>query len=514
MSQSILPLILLVVGLAAGTAIGWFAARAHERAGQAAAGTEDPRRLAEELAQTQKDLTAATASYNKANVDLSAAQASLAVQNQQVAYLRDQLARAQQAEQERVKAQHEAETHRQAELADQREQYQTTLAEQNKRHQDELMRREQASSQENQQVLKLLSPVADQLAKLQQRVTTMEEGRKKESGQMGEQLRALSQSGSELSEQTKALAGVLTNNQARGRWGEVSLRNLVEAAGMREHVDFDTQVVVPTGVSTSSRPDMVIYLPGDRQIPVDSKTPFSAYQEAVQTATATAEGRASRDRLLADNVKAIRKHIDDLGRRDYSGILSNTPEFTIAFLPTEAVLSAALETDPDLLSYAFAHKVALCSPVSFWAVLQAVAAGWQQQSLSDDARELFRLCQQLYAGFRTLGGYVGSMGGQLERTVDTYNKLVGNLERTILPKARRLDEMDPKKIEHLEEISPEKAQVRRLTSSELTDEAEVQVRPLTASGSFANPGTDPSATGQGSLLNDQSDSSVNSQEDA
>ncbi len=479
MSQFVLPLILLVVGLAAGTAIGWFAARAHERAGRAAAGSEDPRRLAEELTKAQQDFATLTASYNTANADLSAAKASLAVQDQQVAYLREQLEHARQAEQERVKAQHEAETRRQAELADQREQYQATLAEQNKRHQDELLRRQHESSEENQQVLKLLSPVADQLAKLQQRVTTMEEGRKKESGQMGEQLRALSQSGSELSEQTKALAGVLTNNQARGRWGEVSLRNLVEAAGMREHVDFDTQVVVPTGVSTSSRPDMVIYLPGNRQIPVDSKTPFSAYQEAVRTDTATAEGRANRDRLLADNVRAIRKHIDDLGKRDYSGILSNTPEFTIAFLPTEAVLSAALETDPDLLSYAFAHKVALCSPVSFWAVLQAVAAGWQQQSLSDDARELFRLCQQLYAGFRTLGSYVGSMGGQLERTVDTYNKLVGNLERTILPKARRLDEMDPKKIDRLEEISPEKAQVCRLTSSELTDEAEVQVRPVT-----------------------------------
>ncbi len=478
MSDTFLSVLFLLVGIAAGFGLGWLTARARSQSAATAAGTADPRVLAEQLSTAQHTLEQTTAERDTAQRGLAAAQASLAAQNQQVVYLRDQLAQTRQAEQERVRAQHEAENRRQAELAEQREHDQAAIAEQNKRHQEELLRREQATAQENEHVIKLLAPVADQLTRLQQRVTTMEEGRKKESGQMGEQLRALSQSGHDLSEQTRMLAGVLTNNQARGHWGEISLRNLVEAAGMREHVDFDTQVVIPTGVDSSSRPDMVIYLPGGKQIPVDSKTPFQAYETAVHTDDSTPEGRDRRAKLLDDNVKAIKKHIDDLGRRDYSGILSDTPEFTIAFLPTEAVLSAALQTDPDLLSYAFAHKVALCSPVSLWAVLQATAASWQQQSLSDDAKELFRLCQQLYAGFRTLGGYVGSMGGQLERTVDTYNKLVGNLERTILPKARRLDEMDPKKITVLKEIGPDKAQVRRLTSSELTDEAEVSVTPV------------------------------------
>lgn len=479
MPQIVLPIVLLIVGLAVGFAVGWLAQRMRAQSAAVAAGTTNPRVLADQLATTQKTLQETTDARDTAQRNLAAAQASLAVQNQQVAYLREQLAAAQKAEKERVSAQHEAETRRQAELADQRERDQATLAEQNKRHQEELLHREQATAEENEHVIKLLSPVADQLAKLQQRVTSMEEGRKKESGQMSEQLRTLSQSGEQLSAQTKTLSSVLTNNQARGRWGEVSLRNLVEAAGMTEHVDFDTQVVVPTGAATSSRPDMVIHLPGGRQIPVDAKTPFQAYRDAQNVDATTPEGRKQRASLLEQNVRAIKKHVDDLGERDYSGILKDTPEFTIAFLPNEAVLSAALETDPDLLSYAFAHKVALCSPVSLWAVLQATASGWQKQSVSEDAKKLFKICQQLYAGFRTLGGYVGSMGGQLERTVGTYNKLVANLEHTILPRARRLDEVDPKKIEVLHELDSDDDQVRHLTSSELTDDAEVSVTPVT-----------------------------------
>lgn len=478
MSNVVLPLIFLVVGLAAGIAIGWFASRAHVTSVARAAGTEDPRALADELAQTKQQLEQMRQTATTAQRDLAAAQSSQQQLSEQVTYLRSQVDLAHKAEQQRVAAQHEAEQKRQEELATQREQYQEHLANESKRHQTELLQREQASAQENARVIKMLSPVADQLTKLQQRVTSIEEGRKRESGQMSEQLRSLSDTNNRLASQTDALSSVLTNNQARGHWGEISLRNLVEAAGMREHVDFDTQVVISTGVDSSSRPDMVIHLPGDKNIPVDSKTPFRAYQQAMQTDTSTKEGQETRAKLLADNVKEIKKHIDDLGKRDYSELFDNAPHFTIAFIPTEAVLSAALETDPDLLSYSFAHKVALCSPVSLWAVLQATAASWQQQSLSDDARELFQLCQQLYAGFRTLGTHVSRMGGQLEHTVKSYNALVGNLERTILPKARKLDEMDPKKIDQLSEITSDDGQVRHLTASELTEDAEVSVTPM------------------------------------
>ena len=471
MPQSVLIVLILLIGFVVGFGLGCLLARQQSTgsaSASAAVASLDPQQLAAQLDQTRQQLKEMTDGYNDAARRLAAAQATLDSDKDRIGYLQKQIDDLGRQEHERVQAQQQSERQHQAELADQRQ-----------RHLEEINQKDRKEAESNSQILKLLSPVADRLDMLQRRVTSMEEGRKKESGQMSEQLRSLSQSGTALSEQTRQLASVLTNNQRRGQWGEMSLRNLVEAAGMTEHVDFDTQVVVATGADSSSRPDMVIHMPDGKQIPIDSKTPFQSYERAMATDDSTIEGRRERERLLDDNVKAIRKHIDDLGKRDYAALLDNTPGFTIAFLPTEAVLSAALETDPNLLSYAYEHKVALCSPVSLWAVLQAVASAWNQQSLSDDAKQLFKLCQQLYAGFRTLGDHVGKMGRSLERTVSSYNGLVGNLERTILPKARKLDTMDPKKIEEIQQINSDKGQVRKLTSSEFTDEPEVTVRQVT-----------------------------------
>ena len=294
-------------------------------------------------------------------------------------------------------------------------------------------------------VLRALAPVAEKLSAVQQQVSLLERDRLEQYGQLAQQLQEARLSDEQLLRSTHALASALRSNSARGQWGEVQLRRVVEAAGMLRHVDFQEQFHAVSGDS-SLRPDLVVQLPGGKQLVVDAKVPLAAYlaaqeatQSGAQSGTGVAQGGSD---LLAAHAKALKSHVDALSSKKYWDIPGNSPELVVCFLPAESILAAALEADPALLDHALSRNVVLASPGTLLAVLKSVAFTWRQDVLTDNARQLFDLAQQLYDRMGTLGENVGRLGSSLKTSVDRYNALVGTLEARVLPTARKLNALD------------------------------------------------------------------------
>ena len=315
-----------------------------------------------------------------------------------------------------------------------------------------------------------MAPVQKNLDALQQKVAQIEEGRKQELGALSEQLRGLGEQQARLDKETSTLSAALRNNKVRGAWGEAQLRNIVESAGLLEHVDFDTQVVVTDSDGHIQRPDMVVHLPGGKSIPIDAKVPYADYQRACEIPeTASAEDLARRNELLKAHAKALRDHVKTLGDKAYWQAFDTAPDFVVAFIPNEALLQAALEADPTLMDDAFARKVALTSPVTLWAVLKSVAYAWRQQGLTDDAKQLFDLSRELYSRFVTLGDHANKLGTAITRTVGAYNQFASSLESRVLVTARKLQAVDGSKIiAQVGMLDAEKTNIRELTAPEVT----------------------------------------------
>jgi DNA recombination protein RmuC len=301
-------------------------------------------------------------------------------------------------------------------------------------------------------VLRALAPVAEKLTAVQQQVALLERDRLEQYGQLAQQLQEARLSDEQLIRSTHALESALRSNSARGQWGEVQLRRVVEASGMLRHVDFIEQVH-STGGESSVRPDLVVQLPGEKQLVVDAKVPLSAYLEAQEIGASTdsrtaqpglslSTDRRSQQGLLAAHAKALRAHVDSLSNKKYWDIPGNSPELVICFIPAESILAAALMADAELLDHALSRNVVLASPSTLLAVLKSVAFTWRQDVLTDSARELFDLARQLYDRMGTLGENVGKLGSSLKSSVDRYNSMVGTLEARVLPTARKLNSLE------------------------------------------------------------------------
>lgn len=304
-------------------------------------------------------------------------------------------------------------------------------------------------------VLRALAPVAEKLTAVQQQVSLLERDRLEQYGQLAQQLQEARLSDEQLLRSTHALESALRSNSARGQWGEVQLRRVVEAAGMLRHVDFHEQVqsrqLHGSATENSVRPDLVVQLPGDKLLVVDAKVPLASYLAAQELGPSVdsqqgglqlGQAASGQQAHLAAHAKALKAHVDALSTKKYWDIPGNSPELVVCFLPAESILAAALAADPALLDYSLSKNVVLASPGTLLAVLKSVAFTWRQDVLTDSARELFELARQLYERMGTLGENVTKLGASLKTSVDRYNSLVGTLEARVLPTARKLNALE------------------------------------------------------------------------
>ena len=300
--------------------------------------------------------------------------------------------------------------------------------------------------QRESKVLQALTPVQESLRTMQHKVTELETQRSLQHGELSQQLKQATESEERLRSTAESLASALRSNSTRGVWGETQLRNVVQAAGLIERVDFDVQHSINSDAG-AGRPDMVIHLPGGKNIAVDAKVPFTAYLEASQiSVTATGEEGARRDALIKQHVKVLRSHIDTLASKAYWAGLEASPELVIAFIPSESLVSSAMEADPGIMDYAFAKNVALASPVSLWSLLKAVAFTWQQDVLTDQAKFLFDLSKELYQRLATLAEHADKLRRSIDSTVNSYNQFANSLETRVLVTARKLNALDESKV--------------------------------------------------------------------
>jgi DNA recombination protein RmuC len=287
-----------------------------------------------------------------------------------------------------------------------------------------------------------LTPIKEVLNQMTRKVNDMENQQREQHGLITQQLTDSRKAGDELRLTTESLASALRSNNVKGQWGEAQLRRIVEVAGLLEYVDFSVQETA-SNEEGNIRPDMVIRLPGGRTIVVDAKVPFTAYLEAAQIpSNAAGEEGAKRERLMKDHVRALRTHIDTLGRKAYWESFGGNSEFVVAFVPSESLLSVALELDPTLLEYAFSKKVALASPVNLWAVLKTVAYAWRQEVATEQVTEIIKLGQELYKRVGVVAGHAESLRSSLEKTVKSYNDFASSLERNMLTSARKFPGLD------------------------------------------------------------------------
>ncbi|GAB2469017.1 DNA recombination protein RmuC [Conyzicola lurida] len=295
-------------------------------------------------------------------------------------------------------------------------------------------------------VLQALSPVQETLRTMQQTVAELEAQRSLQHGQLSEQLKNATESEERLRGTAESLASALRNNGTRGVWGETQLRNVVQAAGLIERVDFDVQSSISSDAG-AGRPDMVIHLPGGKNIAVDAKVPFAAYLEASQIAvTATGEEGARREALMKQHVRVVRNHIDTLASKAYWAGLDASPELVIAFIPSESLVASAMEADPSIMDYAFGKRVALASPVTLWSVLKTVAFTWQQDVLTENAKNLFDLGKELYQRLSLLSEHADKLRRSIDSTVTNYNAFANSLESRVLVTARKLNVLDESKV--------------------------------------------------------------------
>jgi DNA recombination protein RmuC len=340
---------------------------------------------------------------------------------------------------------------------------------------------ERAQGEKSQsQVLEALAPVKETLSTMQQKVSELEQQRQLQHGELTQQLKSAAESEERLRATAESLSSALKNNATRGVWGETQLRAVVEAAGMLQNVNFDVQSSIKVE-SRVARPDMIVRLPGGKSIAVDAKVPFNSYLEASAIAPTASEGELiKREALIKQHVKAVRDHITALGSRSYWDGLDSSPEMVVAFIPSESLLSAALEADPTIMEFAFSKHVALASPVTLFSVLKAVAVSWRHEVVTQEARALFDVSRELYARLTTLATHVDKLGRSIERSVKDYNTFVGSLERQVLPSARRLSQLDESKV--LPPLAEIDEDTRQVTASDLTEVIEAEFKALDETG--------------------------------
>ena len=282
----------------------------------------------------------------------------------------------------------------------------------------------------------LFQALRERLDRVQAHLTEVDRAREGSHQAVTTQIGMLSQMQDQLRTSTESLTRALRSPNARGRWGEVQLRRIVELSGMLEHCDFVEKESVQTADGLRQTPDLIIHLPGEASIVVDAKAPLTAYLDATNAAT-----DAERQDLLGAHARQMREHIRLLGQKDYTRQFQPAPDFVVMFLPIEPLLAAAFEQDAGLLDFAADARVIPATPLTLLALLRTVASGWRQQRLAQSAEEIQQLGRDLYDRLTKLVEHLEDVGGHLGQAADSYNRLVGSLEAKVLPAARRFKDL-------------------------------------------------------------------------
>ena len=318
-----------------------------------------------------------------------------------------------------------------------------------------------------QAVENLVAPIKESLIGVDAQIQKIEEKRNTAYSTLTEQVRSLISTQEQLRSETGNLVKALRTPAVRGRWGEIQLKRVVEMAGMLSYCDFEEQVSVNT-VDGRLRPDLVVRLPGGKSIVVDAKTPLQAYLDAVEITDEDV-----RKAKLLEHAQQVRGHMAKLGSKSYFDQFQPAPEFVFMFLPGESFFSAALEQDPGLIEYGVNQGVIPASPTTLIALLKAVAYGWNQEKIAENAQKISELGKELYERLRIFATHLGAVGKDLDRAVDSYNKAVGSLESRVLVSARRFPELGAASVLEM----PEPAQIATTSRTLALVWAEEEVHP-------------------------------------
>jgi len=286
-----------------------------------------------------------------------------------------------------------------------------------------------------QSIANLLHPIKHSIEQTDKQLKELSQDRKVSETRLGEQISNLLNSQHLLQSETRNLVTALRRPEVRGQWGELTLKRLVELAGMSEYCDFDEQISVQSNDGLL-RPDMLIHLPSERLLVVDVKTPLDAYISATEASEQNAQ-----EQFLAQHSRNVKQRIKELSLKQYWQQFDRSPDFVILFIPGDQFLSAALDHDKSLLEYALKQRILLATPTSLVGLLRAVAYGWNQDTLSKNSEKIRQLGETLYARLQTLTTHLNKLGKNLDQSVEQFNKVAGSYSSNALPSARKLSEL-------------------------------------------------------------------------